>query len=115
VDWLEFSVATDSEAAEAVSELFNRYGRGGAVVETPVDCFEFELSTVAPPSVIVKTYLPLDGTAHEPRRRLEEGLWHLGQIYPMPDPVVRQLAEEDWANAWKEQYHRLGIGQSLTK
>jgi ribosomal protein L11 methyltransferase len=113
VDWLEFSVATDCEAAEAVSELFNRYGRGGAVVETPVDCFEFELSTAVPSSVIVKTYLPLDGTAHEPRRHLEEGLWHLGQIYPIPDPVVRQLAEEDWANAWKEQYHRLGVGQRI--
>ena len=113
MDWLEFSVATDCEAAEAVSELFNRHGRGGAVVETPVDCFEFELPSTAPQSVIVKTYLPLDGTTHEPRRHLEEGLWHLGQIYPIPDPVVRQLAEEDWANAWKEQYHRLSVGQRI--
>jgi ribosomal protein L11 methyltransferase len=114
VDWLEFSVSTDSEAVEAVVELFNRYGRGGAVIETPVDCFEFELSPdYRPASVVVKTYLPLDGSTQEPRRRIEEGLWHLGRIYPLPDPVIRELAEDDWANAWKRQYHRLRVGQRI--
>ncbi len=43
--WLEVSVTTDGEAAEAIVELFNRYGRGQAVLETPVDCFEYELSS----------------------------------------------------------------------
>jgi ribosomal protein L11 methyltransferase len=112
LDWLEFSVTTDGEAAEAVVELFNRYGRGGAAVETPVDCFEHELeerSTLA--GVIVKAYLPLDGTATEARRRLEEGLWHLSRIYPIPEPVVRELAEQDWTEAWKQQFHLLRIGR----
>jgi ribosomal protein L11 methyltransferase len=110
--WLEVSVTTDGEAAEAVVELFNRYGRGQAVLETPVDCFEYERSAAPlPPTVIVKTYLPVDTAVVDLRRRLEEGLWHLGQIYPLPDPVFRELAEEDWAEAWKQQYHRLRIGQ----
>jgi hypothetical protein len=30
LDWLEISVTTDSEAAEAVVELFNRHGHGQA-------------------------------------------------------------------------------------
>jgi ribosomal protein L11 methyltransferase len=112
VDWLEFSVTTDGEAAEAVVELFNRYGRGQAVVETPVDCFEYELfQASAPVTVVVKTYLPLDGAAAEAQRRLEEGLWHLKQIYPIPDLVVRQMAEEDWSQAWKQQYHLLRVGR----
>jgi ribosomal protein L11 methyltransferase len=114
LDWLEISVTTDNEAAEAVVELFNRYGRGRAVVETPVDCFEYEL-TGAPPSsrVVVKTYLPLDGSADSAQRRLEEGLWHLSQIYPIPEPDIRELAEEDWTEAWKQQYHRLRVGQRI--
>ena len=33
VDWLEVSVQVDGEAAEAVSEVLNRYGRGGVVIE----------------------------------------------------------------------------------
>lgn len=112
MDWLEISVTTDNEAAEAVVELFNRHGRGGAVVELPVDCFEHELPASLS-TVIVKTYLPIDGGEGDQRRRLEEGLWHLGQIYPIPDPDVRCLAEADWADAWKRQYHRLSVGRKI--
>lgn len=112
--WLEFSVTTDGEAAEAVVELFNRYVQGQAVIETPVDCFEYELPTTVPPStVVVKTYLPLDGGAAGIQQRLEQGLWHLGQIYPLPEPVLRELAEEDWAEAWKQQYHLLRAGRRI--
>ncbi len=112
MNWLEISIEADGEAAEAVAGLFGRIGRGGAVIEQPVDCFEQELAALPPPdTVIVKTYLPLDDTADELRRRLEEGLWHLGQIYPLPEPVIRPLQEEDWAEAWKRQYHVQRIGQ----
>jgi ribosomal protein L11 methyltransferase len=112
--WLEIAVTVGTEAAEAVVELFNRYGRGRAVVETPVDCFEYELEDgCLPPEVIVKTYLPLDGSAQEARRRLEEGLWHLGQILPLPSPTFRELDESDWSEAWKQLYHRLLIGRGI--
>lgn len=112
--WLEVSVTTDPETAEAVVELFNRHGRGQAVVETPVDCFEYELDQRDPTAeVIVKTYLPMDDVIDAVRRRLEEGLWHLGQIHPIPGPAYRELREEDWAEAWKQQYHRLHIGRRL--
>lgn len=112
--WLEICVTADDEAAEAVVELFNRHGRGRAVVETPVDCFEHELGIVPlPTEVLVKTYLPLDGTTDEARRRLEEGLWHLRQIYPFAEPAFREMAEEDWAEAWKQHYHLQRVGQRL--
>jgi ribosomal protein L11 methyltransferase len=62
---------------------------------------------------VVKTYLPVDGSADGAQRRLEEGLWHLSQIYPIPEPDIRELAEEDWTEAWKQQYHRLRVGQSI--
>jgi ribosomal protein L11 methyltransferase len=114
VNWLEFSVTIDGETAEAVVELFNRYGQGQAVVEIPVDCLEHELpQSKVDARVIVKTYLPLGQGAREARRRLEEGLWHLGQIYPLPEPAIRELAEADWIEAWKQQYHRLHIGQRI--
>jgi ribosomal protein L11 methyltransferase len=114
--WFEISVqaGSDTEVAEAVAALFNRYGHGGAVVEVPVDLFEHELDGTPPLSqVIVKTYLPLDGMSDELRRRLEEGLWHLAQIHPFPEPTFRELAETDWAEAWKQQYHQLHVGRRL--
>lgn len=101
MNWLEVSVQADSEAAEAVSEVFNRYCRGGAVV--CIDC-SLGLATV-------KAYLPLDDG--ERRRRLEEALWHLSQIYPIPAPQFRELTEGDWAAAWKEHYPLMRIGRRI--
>ena len=46
--WIEFRVDASPETAEPIVELFNKHGRGQAVVETPVDCFEHELSECAP-------------------------------------------------------------------
>lgn len=113
--WLEICVETDSETAEAVSEVFNRYAPGGAVVEVPVDCFEYELSAARPAArVLVKAYLPQHGgDADRVRQRLEEGLWHLSQIVPIAPATTRELAEEDWANSWKQQYRPLRVGHSI--
>ena len=49
---LEISVRADGEAAEALSELFNRLGYGGTVIE--------EVPSLEPHNVVVKTYLPCD-------------------------------------------------------
>jgi ribosomal protein L11 methyltransferase len=108
LSWLEASVQVDGEAAEAVSEVFNRYGRGGAVLSTD---FEDESGDTA--VVTVKTYLPLDEEGRKTRRHIEKALWHLSQIYPLPAPEFRELTEDDWANAWKEHYHVLRIGQRI--
>jgi ribosomal protein L11 methyltransferase len=112
LDWLEVSVATDSAGAEAVAELLGRFGWGQAVIETPVDCFEHELPDAsASRPVLVKTYLPLDDAAADLRRQLERELLNLGQVYPIADPSIRALAERDWTEAWKEQYHLQRIGR----
>jgi len=114
VDWLEISVTTDGEAAEAVVELFNRFSQGRTAVETPVDCFEHELDNACPStSVVVKAYLPVDESLRQLQRRLEEGLWHLSQLYPIPEPVSRRLGENDWAEAWKKEYHLQRIGRRI--
>ena len=116
MNWLEISVQCDGEAAEAVSELFNRFNNvkgeawGGAVVD--VGGYD-ALGEQPQPVVVVKTYLPSQ-PAYEPRRRqIEEGLWFLGRLYPMPEPVIRELAEQDWATAWQVHYQPLRVGQRL--
>ncbi len=112
MSWLEASVQADGEAAEAVSEVFNRYGRGGAVLSTD---FDDELGNTA--VVTVKTYLPLDEEGLKTKQRIEEALWHLSRIYPLPAPDFRELTEDDWANAWKKHYCKRGgvlrIGQRI--
>jgi ribosomal protein L11 methyltransferase len=111
--WLELSVTVDQEAAESVSELLARYGyNGGVVVDQPFkpgdEGPEFEYDTARP--VTLRTYLPVDEQSEETRARIEQALWHLGQMRPVGPLQVQQLEEEDWANAWKRHYGVQRIG-----
>lgn len=114
--WLEVSVRCDGEAAEAVCELFNRYNsapgeaQGGAVVE--VSGYD-AVGELAQPIVTVRTYLPLGQIPDERRRKIEEGLWFLGRLYPIPEPELRELDFEDWSRAWRAHYQPMPIGQRL--
>ena len=50
----------------------------------------------------------------ETRQRLEEALWYLGRIRPLPAPQFPQLSSRtDWSQAWKEHYHPIPIGERL--
>lgn len=114
MNWIEISVHADGEAAEAVSELFNRLnsrpdGQGGAVTE--VAGFD-PVGEDHHPVVVVKTYLPADAAdTPDHQRQIEEGLWYLSRIYPLGKTVVQPLAETDWANAWKASYQPLRVGR----
>ncbi len=105
---IELSVEVDGEAAEAVAELFERYG-GGAVVHTEVTAGPDDGANLAVPITHVRTYLPADDV--EARARLELGLWYLGRLRPIPEATIRQLSPTDWAEAWKERYVPQRIGR----
>jgi len=105
-DWLQVSVRVDGEAAEAVSAVLGRYGRGGAVIER-VLASGLGAHDQAD-EMVVKAYLPVGDEAL--RLKVEEAIWHLGQIYPIPKPVLSVVAETDWAEAWKAHYSVLPIG-----
>ncbi|UCC61855.1 MAG: 50S ribosomal protein L11 methyltransferase [Anaerolineae bacterium] len=106
-DWLEVSVEVDGEAAEAVSEVLNRYSRGGAVIEHLLASGPGAHERVD--ELRVKAYLPAGDPAL--KRTVEEALWHLGQLYPIPDPTFTFVAEADWAEAWKAHYGVLHLGR----
>jgi ribosomal protein L11 methyltransferase len=106
-DWLEISVLVDGEAAEAVSEVLNRYAQGGVVVERLlVDGLGAHDEV---DELRVKAYIPAGDLGL--KRQAEEALWHLGQLYPIPEPSFTRLAEADWAEAWKAHYAVLHVGQ----
>jgi len=112
VRWLEVRVQVDGETAEAVNELFGRLGTGGAVLEelVPGDGPDDAIR-----SYWIKTYMAVHTPEEEAeyRRRVTEGLWHLGQIRPLGKPVFTLLAEQDWAETWKASYQPLTIGRRL--
>lgn len=123
---LEISVECDAEAAEAVSELFNRFNGGdydadseageasggGAVIET-TGYDDFNEPIAGEFRIVVKTYLKPGVRGAQIRQQIEEGLWFLSRIYPIPEPHFRDLREEDWANAWKRFYKPLRVGRRI--
>ncbi len=102
---IEVAVETDGEAAEAISAVFNRYSHHGAVIE------EVWTEPPAAPVVRVKTFVPVEESCA--LGRIEEAVWHLGQIYPIPAPTMRWLEEKEWAEAWKAGYKAFRIGRRL--
>jgi ribosomal protein L11 methyltransferase len=104
--WLEVSVTADNEAAEAIAEVLSRYAYRGVVVEAGPDGWN-----TGP--VAVRAYLPADEDLLAKKRRVEEALWHLGQIQPISTPAFRPVVEQDWAEAWKKQLRVLCIGQHI--
>jgi len=114
VDWIEVSLEVDGEAAEAVADLLARYGHQGVAIEQagfPIEVWPDEI----PPAdrLIVRAYFPADERAEAARQQLREALWHMGQLYPMPEPTFTVVREEDWAEAWKQHYHPLRLGRRL--
>ena len=110
--WLEARLQADGEAAESISDFFNRIGTGGAVLEELAEDGNTDDSRR---SYWVKAYVPVgtEGEELEQRRRIEEGLWHLAQIYPFGDVEFRLLSFQDWSEAWKKSYKPLAVGRHI--
>jgi ribosomal protein L11 methyltransferase len=110
LSWLEVSLTLSGELAEPVSDVLARHAPGGVAIEAAAPDGE------APPPggpVVVRAYLPRDDGLEARRRAIEEGLWHLGRILPLPAPSFRTLEAEDWAETWKAHYHPIPIGARL--
>lgn len=111
--WLEVSLIVDGELAEAAAEVMSRYVKGGVAIESTAVAAndEDEGGPVGP--LRVCGYIPVDEEMEENRRKLEEGLWYLSRIRPLPEAQYRTIQEADWAEAWKEHYHPIAIGKKL--
>jgi len=113
--WLELTTEVDREAAEAVSAAFAAAVYGGVAIEESIiargDSEGYTLNADQP--VTVRGYLPVDDNAGCKVTRLKEALDHLSFLRPVSPLQVRPIAEEDWANAWKEHFHVHRVGQRL--
>jgi ribosomal protein L11 methyltransferase len=61
----------------------------------------------------VKIYLPEEQDLPEVRAKIEESLYHLGRLYPIPGPQFRRLQDEDWATAWRKHYRPFRVGRNM--
>lgn len=111
--WVEVSLTVNGELAEAVAEVLDRFSSNGIVCESGVvyNDEEDEGTPVGP--VKVYGYFPVDEYLEEKRQRLEEALWHLGQIQALPEVSYKTIEDEDWMASWKKHYRPIPIGKRL--
>ncbi|MGH2449118.1 MAG: 50S ribosomal protein L11 methyltransferase [Chloroflexota bacterium] len=116
--WVELAVEVHPEAVDAIAEVFRAHGTGGVAIDQPLEPDSEGVDRVdGRHHPTVKAYLPV--TADEPEREalIEQALWHLQafDLSPIGPMRRRELAEEDWANGWKEHFHCLQIGRVVIK
>lgn len=111
--WFEVSLTVNGELAEAVAEVLRRFIPSGVAIESTAIYSDPEDEGYPIGPLRVCGYLPVDDQLEETRHKIEEALWYLGRISSLPDPQFRTVQEQDWAEAWKQHYHPIPIGQRL--
>jgi ribosomal protein L11 methyltransferase len=103
MDFIEIALTDlNGEAAETVGELFNRYGYGGAVMESYPPHFD---------KVTVRTVIPSEDDYR--LREIELMLALIGQALPggLPEPRLQFVGKSDWAESWKAHFHPVRVGR----
>jgi ribosomal protein L11 methyltransferase len=113
MNWLEVSLTVDGELAEAVADVLARFAPNGVMTEQGIKFVNnADPGTPAGP-IVVRAYLEIDEHIEETRQKLEESLFYLGMIQPLPTPVYKQIADQNWMEAWKQHYKPIPIGERL--
>ena len=113
MNWLEVSMTVDGELAEAVADVFARFAYSGVMMEQGVKYNDAEDAGTPTGPIIVRAYLEVDEQIEEKQQKLEESLFYLGMIQPLPVPTYKQIADQNWMEAWKQHYKPILIGERL--
>ncbi len=111
--WYELAIDVHAEAVEPVSALLASYGyNDGVAIDEPYvqdgDGDNLQIDVERP--FTIHTWVADSDYRPEIVEEIRTALWHLGMMRPIGDLRVSTLAEEDWANAWKEHFkvHHIG-------
>jgi ribosomal protein L11 methyltransferase len=113
MNWLEVSLTVNGELAEAVADVFARFAPNGVMTEQGVKYNDAEDAGAPTGPITVRAYLEINDQIEETRQKLEESLYYLGMIQPLPTAVYRQIADQNWMEAWKRHYKPIPIGERL--
>jgi ribosomal protein L11 methyltransferase len=112
-NWLEVSLTVNGELAEAVADVLARFAPNGVTTEQGVKFVSDEDEGTPAEPISVRAYLPMNDQLEKTRQKLEESLYYLGMIQPLPTPVYRHIADQNWMEAWKQHYHPILIGKRM--
>ncbi len=114
-EWLEISVPVRPHEVEPAADVLRRYAPAGVAIEEKILPLDYEGSHEVDRSwpVVLRVYLPRDGSLPSLRRRLRADLLALGLQDGLPRLRGRVVREEDWAEAWKRHFDVTHVGRRL--
>lgn len=113
MNWLEVSMTVNGELAESVADVFARFAPNGVMTEQGVKYNDAEDAGTPTGPITVRAYLEINDQIEETRQKLEESLFYLGMIQPLPTPTYKQIPDQNWMEAWKQHYKPILIGERL--
>lgn len=126
--WTEVKVETASEAVEAISNIMMEAGASGVAIEDALDVENFqsdiygelldkEQFTHIKEGAAVMAYFPETTFLPEIMPFIQESIVRLpefGLSIGKNEMTVSEVAESDWATAWKKYYHPVRVTRFLT-
>jgi len=113
MNWLEVSLTVNGELAEAVADVLARFAYSGVMMEQGVKYTDEEDAGTPTGPITVRAYLEMNDQVEETRQKLEESLYYLGRIQPLPAASYKQIADQNWMEAWKQHYKPILISERL--
>lgn len=113
MNWLEVSLTVNGELAEAVADVLARFAYSGVMLEQGVKYTNDEDAGTPTGPITVRAYLEVNDELEETRQKLEESLYYLGMIQPLPAASYKEIADQNWMEAWKQHYKPILIGERL--
>lgn len=111
--WLEVSMNVDGELAEAVADVFARFAPSGVVIESTEIEDEIDAQGKISGLLRVSAYIEINESLENKKQKLEESLWYLGKIQPLPNVQFKTIQEENWMHNWKEHFNPVAIGRKF--
>ena len=115
MEHLELAIAVRPQAVEAIADLLRRYAPSGVSIEVPFDTIDEEGGVVFPMDrpVRLRVWLPAgENATHIAIDHLRSDLLDL-ESDVVDGLSVESVAEADWADAWKEYFHVMRIGERI--
>ena len=113
-DWIEFKVEVPFEFVEPVAELFRKFGKGGVAIEEAGGWNPDEGDTRPErPNAILRTYMPQTPGFRSNREMIHIGIELISKLTEVSPLEERDIAEQEWEDAWKAHFTPLRIGERL--
>lgn len=112
-NWLEVSLSVNGELAEAVADVLARFAPNGVMTEQSIKFLDEEDEGTPTGDISVRAYVEMNDNIEDTKQRIDESLFYLGMIQPLPKHEYRTIVDQNWMEAWKTRYKPILIGETM--